>query len=135
MIELDILHVQEIAENVYTGSNFKSDLQRGNLSKDCFVKKVCGAIKSDLHVKYPDKLLHINNYNFQRSVKRMLKASPSTQLEPIKVTLEEKPRAAKGQKRSIVESSSDEETASTSTSPGDQLDSPMPDSSQERGPL
>ena len=119
-MELDILHVQEIAKNVYTGSDFKSAHGKGNLAKDGFVKKVCDAIKSDLHAKYPDKLLHFPfEPNFQRSVKRMLKASPSTQVEPINLTMEDKPRAAKGQKRPIVESSSDEDEASACASTSD----------------
>ena len=138
-MELDILHVQEIAKNVYIGSeDFKSAHGKGHLAKDGFVKKVCDAIKSDLHAKYPHKLLHFpKEPHFQRSVKSMLRASPSAQLKPIKVTLEEKPRAAKGQKRPIVESSSveDEAFASPSASTSDQVASPVPASSQESSPV
>ena len=130
MMDVDVLHVQEIAENIYTGANFKTDHEKGFLAKDWFAKKVCVAIKSDLQEKYPDKLLHFPfEPNFQRSVKSMLKARPLAQLKPIKVTFEEKPRAAKGQKRPIVESSSEEDEASASTS--DQVESPVPASSQE----
>ena len=100
------------------------------------MKKVCDAIKSDLHAKYPDKLLHFEPH-FQRSVQRMLKFSPSTKLEPIKITFEDKPRAARGQKRPIVESSSDEDEAfaSPSASTSDQVASPVPASSQESSPV
>ena len=39
MIDVDLLHVQEIAANVYTGSNFETAREKGHLSQDGFVKK------------------------------------------------------------------------------------------------
>ena len=135
MDSLDSAKIREYAEEIFTGTDFKAAIRKGHLIESPFVKRVCASIKKDLETKFPDKVVQLpKDSMFQRSIKAALQ-NGSTKVRPIKLTFEDKPRAARGQKRPIVESSSEEDEASPSASTSDQVESPVPGSSQESSPV
>ena len=128
---LDTASVRQYAEGVYTGVDFQADLRRGHLARDPFVKGVCSAIRADLLERFPEKVFSFpGKGHFQRSVKFVLQNKPGVQ--PIQLSCVDKPRAAKaqGQKRQLVDSSSEEEGACGS---GEKGNSP-PSAQEERSP-
>ena len=128
---LDTASVRQYAEGVYTGVDFQADLRRGHLARDPFVKGVCSAIRADLLERFPEKVFSFpGKGHFQRSVKFVLQNKPGVQ--PIQLSCVDRPRAAKvqGQKRQLVDSSSEEEGACGS---GEKGNSP-PSAQEERSP-
>ena len=121
--------VRQYAKQIYQGVDFQSNVDRGNLARAPFVNDVCSAIKADLLEMFPEKVFSLpETGSFQGSVKFVLQDKPGVQ--PIQLCCVVRPRAAKvqGQKRQLVDSSSEEEVASRS---GEKGNSPP----RRRGPL
>ena len=121
--------VRQYAKQIYQGVDFQSNVDRGNLARAHFVNDVCSAIKADLLEMFPEKVFSLpGKGSFQGSVKFVLQDKPGVQ--PIQLCCVVRPRAAKvqGQKRQLVDSSSEEEVASRS---GEKGNSPP----RRRGPL
>ena len=128
---LDTASVRQYAEGVYIGVDFQADLRRGHLARDPFVKGVCSAIRADLCERFPEKVFTFPKDSlFRRFVRFVLQNKPGVQ--PIQLSCVDKPRAAKaqGQKRQLVDSSSEEEGACGS---GEKGNSP-PSAQEERSP-
>ena len=127
---LDNASVRQYAKGVYTGVDFQADLRRGHLARDPFVKGVCSAIRADLLEKFPEKVFSFpGKGNFHRTVKAVLQNKPGVQ--PIQLSCVDRPRAAKGQKRQLVDSSSSEEEGASGS--GEKGNSP-PSAQEERSP-
>ena len=105
--------VRQYAKQIYQGVDFQSNVDRGNLAWAPFVNDVCSAIKADLLEMFPEKVFSLpGKGSFQGSdVKFVLQDKPGVQ--PIQLCCVVRPRAAKvqGQKRQLVDSSSEEEGA------------------------
>ena len=111
--------VRQYAKQIYQGVDFQSNVDRGNLARAPFVNDVCSAIKADLLEMFPEKVFSLpGKGSFQGSVKFVLQDKPGVQ--PIQLCCVVRPRAAKvqGQKRQLVDSSSEEEGASRSGEKG-----------------
>ena len=108
--------VRQYAKQIYQGVDFQSNVDRGNLAQAPFVNDVCSAIKADLLEMFPEKVFSLpGKGSFQGG---------------LGLGCVVRPRAAKvqGQKRQLVDSSSEEEVASRS---GEKGNSPP----RRRGPL